>query len=418
MWQVFLSRADRERSHIEQITQGRLPTLYTSLDKLRGCVTFQLEECLSPQASPERPRKKKEEIFTPINFTLLGAQEKTLPLPSPMSSAGEIGAWITNVVNQAVQSPTSLAPSLKLTDPRLSFVVTFSSDDRAPSRGTFYAESTTTGTRTASSTKLRPPTKNFAERSERVDSLQLVMKEPKLPRSKNNNAFHPVASTVISSEERSIIHHKLTSDKIAVAKDTRRQLGRDQRSALDWLLKNISSKTTPGEVEQILWEGADPNAADLEFGTVLLRAAYAFSTDILRLLVEYGADLTQTSHTLYYSAIHAAVLGKRLDNVQWLVEMGIYFDTPNQQGETPLHLAVKTSGGYPIARWLLEMGADVNREALDRTTPFQMVLESKKVESKERTMVMELLLAQGAVGEMSKDSTWSRGKGLSVLGII
>jgi ankyrin repeat protein len=183
-------------------------------------------------------------------------------------------------------------------------------------------------------------------------------------------------------------------------------------------LKNISSRTTPGEVEQILWEGADPNAADLEFGTVLLRAAYAFSTDILRLLVEYGADLTQTSHTLYYSAIHAAVLGKRLDNVQWLVEMGIYFDTPNQQGETPLHLAVKTSGGYPIARWLLEMGADVNREALDRTTPFQMVLESKKVESKERTMVMELLLAQGAVGEMSKDSTWSRGKGLSVLGII
>lgn len=244
------------------------------------------------------------------------------------------------------------------------------------------------------------------------------MKEPKLPRSKKKNSFYPIASTVISAEERSIIHHKLTNDKIAVAKDTRRQLGRDQRSAIDWLLKNITPKTTPAEVEQILWEGADPNAADLEFGTVLIRAAYSFSTDVLRLLVEYGADITQTSHTVYYSAIHAAVLGKQLANLEWLVEMGIYFDTPNQQGETPLHLAVKTPGGFRIARWLMEIGADVNREALDRSTPFQMALASSKVESKERTMVMELLLAQGAIGEMHKDSTWSRGKGLSVLGLI
>lgn len=413
---MFLERVDGERGHIDEIIQGRLPTLCASFDKIRGCVKFQLEECLSPQASPERPQQKNDRRIAPIPLNLLEAQNKALPLPSPMSTSSEIGAWITNVVNQAVQSPVTATASLKLTDPRLSFVGTFSSDDRAPSQRTFYTESTTTtGTRTASSFNLRPPPLNSPER---VDSPQLVMKEPKLPRSKKKNSFYPIASTVISAEERSIIHHKLTNDKIAVAKDTRRQLGRDQRSAIDWLLKNITPKTTPAEVEQILWEGADPNAADLEFGTVLIRAAYSFSTDVLRLLVEYGADITQTSHTVYYSAIHAAVLGKQLANLEWLVEMGIYFDTPNQQGETPLHLAVKTPGGFRIARWLMEIGADVNREALDRSTPFQMALASSKVESKERTMVMELLLAQGAIGEMHKDSTWSRGKGLSVLGLI
>ncbi|KAF1965325.1 hypothetical protein BU23DRAFT_25934 [Bimuria novae-zelandiae CBS 107.79] len=417
VWQSLLERVDGERGHIDEITEGRLLTLYTSFDQIRGCVSFQLEECLSPQASPERSTLRTDRMVAPVPSGILAAQEKALPsLSSHLSISSEIGAWITNVVNQAMQSPSPPPPSFRLTNPPLSFVETISSDDRVPSRGTFYAESsTTTGTRTASSIKTKPSKRDGPER---VDSPQLVMKVPKLPRSKKKNAFYQIASTVISSEDRSIIHQKLTNDKIAVAKDTRRQLSRDQRSALDWILKNISAKTTPAEVEQILWEGADPNAADLEFGTVLIRAAYSFSTPILRLLVEYGADMTQTSHTAYYSAIHAAVLGKQLANVQWLVNTGIYFDTPNQQGETPLHLAVKTPGGYSIANWLLEIGADVNREALDRSTPFQMVLGCSKAESKERTMVMELLFAQGADGEMGKDATMSRGKGLSVLGLI
>lgn len=319
------------------------------------------------------------------------------------------------MVNQAIQSPTAPPPSLALTDPRASYAETIE-QSRAESRDTFYAESsTTTGTRTASSGRLRPSKRASPER---VDSPQLAMKAPKLPKAKKKNGIYTIASTIISSEERSIIHHQLTNDKIAVAKDTRRRLSRDQKSALDWILKNISTKTTAAELEQILWEGADPNAADLEFGTVLIRAAHSFATPILCLLVEYGADLTQTSHSAYYSAIHAAVLGTQLPNLQWLINAGIYFDTPNQQGETPLHLAVKTPGGYAIAKWLLEMGADVNRETLDGTTPFQMALTSTRVDSRERSMMIELLLAQGADGEMSREGTLSRGKGLSVLGLI
>jgi ankyrin repeat protein len=244
------------------------------------------------------------------------------------------------------------------------------------------------------------------------------MKAPKLPKTKKKNGIYTIASTIIDSEERSIIHQRLTNDKMAVAKDTRRYLNRNQRAGLDWVLKNISKKTTAAELEQILWEGADPNAADLQFGTIFIRAAHTFSTPILRLLVEYGADMTQTSHSAYYSAIHAAVLGNQLSNIQWLVGAGLYFDTPNQQGETPLHLAVRTPGGYPTAKWLLEMGADVNREAMDGTTPFQKALGPSKLDSRERSMLIELLLSQGAEGEMSKDCAQNRGKGLTVLGLI
>ncbi|KAJ4301370.1 hypothetical protein N0V90_003462 [Kalmusia sp. IMI 367209] len=403
VWHMFLERVDVERKHIDEITQARVPTLYTSFDKLRRCASVQLEGRNSSHASPERLKLRTDHLGPPVTFGLSADQGKSLPpSPSPLSVSSGIGAWIANVVSQAIQSPVGGPPSFKLTNPRASFVETISEEDRAPSRGTFYSESiATSGTRTISSSKLSAPKRSSHQR---VDSPMLVMKEPKVPRSKTKNSFYPIASTVFSSEERSIIHQRLTNDKIAVAKDTRRRLSRDQRAALDWILKNISTKTTPSEVEQILWEGADPNAADLEFGLVIIRAAYTFSTPILRLLVEYGADITQTSHTAYYSAIHAAVLGKQLQNVQWLVDMGIYFDTPNQQGETPLHLAVKTPGGYPIAKWLLEMGADVNREARDGTTPFQMVLTTTKVDSKERSMMMELLLAQGAEGALSAES--------------
>lgn len=416
---MFLERLDSERAHIDNITQERLPTLYASFDKIRSCVTFQLEECLSPQASPERPQLQTGRIVAPVPFNLEAAQrmqEKSLPpLPSPLSMSSGIGAWIANVVNQAVQDPKAPPPSLALTDPRASYADTCS-DDRAPSIVTFFTDhSATTGTQTASSGK---PTSHKRVSPERIDSPQLAMKAPKTPKARKKNGIYTMASTVISSEERSIIHHRLTNDKIAVAKDTRRCLNRDQRAALDWILKNITTDTTSAELEQILWEGADPNAADLQFGTVFIRAAHTFTTPILRLLVEYGADMTQTSHSTYYSAIHAAVLGSQISNLQWLIDAGIYFDTPNQQGETPLHIAVKTPGCFQIAKWLLEMGADVNREAMDGTTPFQMALGPSRVDSRERSMMIELLLAQGAEGEVKKDTTQNRGKGLSVLGLI
>ncbi|KAL5438955.1 hypothetical protein PMIN06_010097 [Paraphaeosphaeria minitans] len=406
VWQEFLDRIDSDQDHIDNITQRRLPALGAALDKVRACVTFHLEECLSPQASAERPQPPTGRIVAPVSFDLSAAQRiryKSLPpLPSPVSVSNGIGAWIANVVNQAIQDPRAPPPSLALTDPRESVAETFS--DIASSIDTFFTENSAT---TGMQTKL-----------ERIDSPQLAMKTPKMPKAKKQNGIYTIASTVISSEERSIIHHRLTNDKIAVAKDTRRCLSRDQRAGLDWILKNISKTTTSAELEQILWEGADPNTTDLHFGTVLIRAAHTFTTPVLRLLVEYGADMTQTSHSVYYSAIHAAALGSQLSNLQWIVEAGIYFDTPNHQGETPLHLAVRTPGGYPMAKWLLEMGADVNREAMDGTTPFQMALGPSRVDSRERSMMIELLLAQGAEGDMNKDTTQNREKGLSVLGLI
>lgn len=450
---MFLEKLEVERAHIDEISQGRLPALFVAFDKLRRCASLQLEECSSP-VDPVRPRLQPLPQFGSRNDSLkppplnpfADPQDKTLPpLPTPLSVPGDIAGWIANVVAQAVHKSPGSAPSFTLTDPRSSYAGTNSGDERVPSRDTFYAESLlTVNTRSGTPDKLAPSKRN--NRHVRVDSLRvdslridslkaellraetlesdlptqatLTMKEPKLPRSKLANSLYPIASTVISADERSIIFHQLTDDKIAVAKDTRRGLSKDQRSVIDSILKNATSETTQQEVEHILWEGADPNASDSVFGYVVIRAAHIFDSGILRLLVDYGADITRTSHTRYYSTLHAAVLGKQFNNVQYLVERGLSVDALNAQGETPLHLAARTPGCYEIAKWLLERGAEVNRKTDEDMTPFQVTLATDNLDSKERSGMMELLLAQGADGNTGDKKTLCRGKGLSVLGLI
>lgn len=405
----LLRRIDVEREHMEDLTEGRLPALYSSIERLRACAAFFLEEHIVPEETQKRADSRSDSLDPATGDAPRSGKKTPPPLPSPNG----IGAWIANVVSQIVHSPTFPPGSTILTDPRTSIIaksVEESTFERGPSQLTFYAESTTSGSRTQSS---RKATKTKIHT--RVDSPQLVTKQPK-PKPQLMTYFSE--KEVVSSEDGSPINQRINSNKIASAKDKRRRLTRDQRVAIDWDLRNISRNVTAAKVERIFWEGADPDVEDQEFGSLFIRAAYELSTDVLKLLVEYGADVSKLSSTRYYSAIHAAVQGKQLENLQYLVDIGTSIDMPNDDGETPLHLAVKTPGAYHVARWLLEMGADVNRESDEAVTPLQMAMTATELDSRERSMMAELLLAQGAEGELTAESPVSRGKGLSVLGLI
>ncbi|KAF2263322.1 hypothetical protein CC78DRAFT_604402 [Lojkania enalia] len=270
---------------------------------------------------------------------------------------------------------------------------------------TFYSESSTSG---SGSTRMSK-------------HLRVRLRDPKpVPKAKTKRkSFYALP---ITAESHELIPNEsmryANEEKTTIARSKRKKLSQDQKVALDWGLRNIKRSTTPAYVERILREGADPNVEDPDFGFLYTKAANQLPTSILRLLVNYGANITNMEMEPNVPILNAAVVGKNLENVQYLLDLGICLEVTNFRGETALHVAAKTAGAYPIAKTLVDAGADVNASSNDGSTPLQSALFAPDIESKERSMIVELLLAHGAVGEISSGNCTRRGKGLSVLGII
>ncbi|KAF2645302.1 ankyrin [Massarina eburnea CBS 473.64] len=422
-----LRRIDVEREHIDALTEGRLPNLYTAFDQLRLSARIILEEKESHEDSkraesrsdslePElgdRPRSRKN---TP--------PKETMPSFFPSPAPGGIGAWIANVLSQKLLSPGMPPDALTLSSQPESSRPTSrerpatrerpttrerqrererGEEDDLQSQLTFYAESTMSNDRPRSHRRRESPQIVIDTASSRANRL----------------------TQYTTATEVTIFHQNLTNDKIAIAKDMRKQLSRNQRLTVDRKLRDISRSTTTTNVERIFFEGANANVTHPEYGTLGIRAAYELPTDILQLLIEYGADITRTSDTPYYSALHAAVMGRNLENLKFLLSYttsssSIFsIHTLNAQGETPLHVASRTHGAYDVAKWLLEQGADVNRETPLGMTPLQVA--ATRLDSRERSSMMQLLMAYGAEGVVEGESAGGyekRGKGLSVLGLL
>jgi hypothetical protein len=229
-------------------------------------------------------------------------------------------------------------------------------------------------------------------------------------------------SPSVTSSNISVIHKNITCDKVAVAKENRKNLDVSSRVGVDRILANVPSEATATDVERILWEGANPMVAHAEFGYFFIRAAYEMSPDILRVLLDFGADITKTMPlpNIYHSVIHAATLGAQLPTLEYLVSLGHSIDMMNSMGETPLVLATKTPGCFEVAKYLLDQGADVNHETEDGETPLYLALTGKAVEGRERSRMIEMLQQYGAEGNVHLGDG-GRGerdkKGRMVLGI-
>lgn len=130
-----------------------------------------------------------------------------------------------------------------------------------------------------------------------------------------------------------------------------------------------------GNADLVRWHlqhGADPNIRTRRGYTALDYAGYKYSLEVVKLLVQHGADVTNTT------AIHNAVVNSvkfppvnpgRLDIVTYLLECGASINQLEVTGDeyerppitpytgTPLHRAVE--GGNPEhVAYLLSRGAD------------------------------------------------------------
>ncbi|KAH7398515.1 hypothetical protein BKA66DRAFT_407368 [Pyrenochaeta sp. MPI-SDFR-AT-0127] len=412
----LLKRTDKEEIHVNLTARDRLPSLLQAIRLLRSCITAISRETAAT-SSPSTSSQPMKRTTTPRPDSLepsLGESRRSGRIspsqqPSKESSGGKsIGTWLADIPSFEDAPPLTHSAIRRVVDnPQTKRV---SRSNLTPSRGTFYTDDGVSSSRTL----IAPESRLRKSRSWCSDLTILNLRKSKVAQA---SKYSPTMST----SDVSVFHQKLTSDRIAVTKANRKDLDVDQRAAVDRILANIPAEATAAEVERVLWEGANPMVSHPEFGYFFIRAAYEMSPDVLKVLLDFGADITRTTSApnYHYSAMHAAALGRQLNTIQYLVSLGQSIDCTNNLGETPLHLAVKTPGGYEVAKYLLEVGADVNHEAKSGSTPLQVTLNATQLEGKQRGMFIGLLRSHGAEGDVSRDMDGRRGdsKGRSVLGI-
>lgn len=144
-------------------------------------------------------------------------------------------------------------------------------------------------------------------------------------------------------------------------------------------------------IRKLLDAGADPNALvnntprarmregspRIVFATALMRAGFAADLELVKLLLERGADpkiISRDGETMLSAAaglafIHGYHRGKspeeRLQVVKLFVELGNDVNQPDDYGITPL-MAAGNYGDVPIIQYLIDAGADLSAHDLGK----------------------------------------------------
>ncbi|KAF2182346.1 ankyrin [Zopfia rhizophila CBS 207.26] len=388
----LLKRNEAERKCHTNLEEGQDSMLIRCLNGLRTCAERAYEEAIAGDSS----LKRSDSLGPESDTSYPGVQTNGVPsFPEESSSLG-INAWLEDVTSHATLKPLDRINSTETSRNQV--------DHRPESTASisFFSDTSTSGSFPMTATQI---------------SIQRVIDRRRTWR-RNGKSSKGSHHRQLSSSTSSPCTANQGNEKIRIAAARRKALTNDQKVALDWALKKINTSATPEYVKRLLDEGANPNVEDSDFGTVVMRAAYQMTPAIITVLAEYGAKFTHPGIHPYPSAVHAAVAGNRLENVQCLLNLGADIDAQNADGETSLHLAVKYSDAHPIAKYLLDAGADVNGMAAEAGTPLHVALTADSLDSRGRKKMAALLRGHGADCELNAQPPSRSRKGLSVLGLI
>ena len=143
-------------------------------------------------------------------------------------------------------------------------------------------------------------------------------------------------------------------------------------------------------------------------GNALQAAAYWVHLDIVKLLLDRGADVTvQPNSVTRLSLLHVAIASNSLDLLEILCNAGavVHLSSQDDSGRTPLHVAVD-NGQIEIAKYLLGRGASPDMEDFGDTNPFQLAMRNEN-----RDMVLLLYPVTTAGLSSISASDWRRCSG-------
>jgi uncharacterized protein len=126
------------------------------------------------------------------------------------------------------------------------------------------------------------------------------------------------------------------------------------------------------KVKELIQQGVDVNQLDSGGDAPLIIASYEGHTEIVRLLLEAGADVRALDPGMKATALHAAAYAGRSDAARLLIEHGIDINKQGPyNGYTALHDAI-WQNNIETARIILQAGPDLSLESHEGQTPLEM----------------------------------------------
>lgn len=178
----------------------------------------------------------------------------------------------------------------------------------------------------------------------------------------------------------------------SIRSKTKKQRGgvATQEQKDNYLLEAIENSEI-NNVERALSAGANMNVKN-ERGTPALIVAITWSygnTEIIKLLLERGADVNATEDSIGATALAFASSDGHIEITRLLLEKGSDINAKDINGYTPL-IEAAANNMIEVGRLLLEKGADINAKDLRGSTALMFASIEENVE------IVRLLLQYGA----------------------
>lgn len=126
------------------------------------------------------------------------------------------------------------------------------------------------------------------------------------------------------------------------------------------------------QVRELIQQGYDINKPDSNGDTALILAAYEGKNEILKLLLEAGADVSVLDPGMKATALHAAAYAGRTEAAKLLIEFNIDINRQGPyNGYTALHDAI-WQNNIDTAKVIIDAGADLNIKSKNGQTPLEM----------------------------------------------
>lgn len=139
-------------------------------------------------------------------------------------------------------------------------------------------------------------------------------------------------------------------------------------------------KNDVAAIDKLIAGGANVNELDPNGDAPLVMAAYLGHADIVRKLLEAGADVKAVDPSMKATALHAAAYAGRTEAARLLIEHGIDIDKQGpRNGYTALHDAI-WQNNIDTAKVIIDGGANLALESHEGETPLAFATSKRRKE--------------------------------------